>query len=278
MEFRSLEQVGKLDILQAFNLAFENYFVPLQLTTSQFEAKLKADNTNLSLSVGAFDNDVLVGFILHGTKEEAEKLAIYNGGTGVLPSYRGQGLTKQMYGYFFTALQPQRVSYLILEVISSNHAAIKSYKDVGYRIIRELNCCKGQLNEFSLDIEAEIIELEECDWPLLQSFWDVGPSWQNSIRSVNQNNSSILGAFFGDQLVGYLVYSQKSNRIQQIAVHKKFRRRGVASNLVNYVKKEYGPQLSVINIESTSLALNGFFAAIGLEMFLSQLEMKLDFG
>ena len=66
MEIKSLKGTTTNSILQAFNCAFTGYFVPIELTEPQLSAKMKADKTNLGLSVGVFEDRDLVAFILHG--------------------------------------------------------------------------------------------------------------------------------------------------------------------------------------------------------------------
>ncbi|MGB1205298.1 MAG: hypothetical protein ACPG5B_06625 [Chitinophagales bacterium] len=66
MEIKTLAGVHTKAITAVFNLSFSDYFIPFSLTEQQMADKMKADKTDLNLSVGAFENDNLIGFILHG--------------------------------------------------------------------------------------------------------------------------------------------------------------------------------------------------------------------
>ena len=66
MKIKTLERTSTKEIVKAFNESFADYFTPVQLSEQQLISKMAADKTELSLSVGVFDSEKLVGFILHG--------------------------------------------------------------------------------------------------------------------------------------------------------------------------------------------------------------------
>lgn len=283
MNIDTLERIEPIAILDAFNLAFSDYFVPLQLTSEQLEAKIKADKIDLSYSVGVFDERKrLIAFMLHGIDMVNEKKTIYNGGTGVIPEKRGLGLAKEMYKFILPTLKENGVDLLCLEVISENIQAIKSYERSGFAIERELTCYKGQIKELHvpMNLDMEIKELKKYDWLLMKSFWDFLPTWQNSIHVLDEimGENIAIGAYIQSLLVGYLIYNPKSRRMQQIAVAKGFRQRNIGALLVKKLSEEHGTFLSVINVDKTSLPINQFLYKIGLEHFLNQHEMKLEFS
>lgn len=144
IQIKTLAKTSLEKITGTFNLAFSDYFVPIHLTLEQLSAKMKSDRVNLEYSVGAFEEEELIGFILHGTDIIEDKKVAYNGGTGVIPSKRGKGLTKQMYDFILPRLKEEGIDYLTLEVIFKNIQAIKSYERVGFKIARELKCYKGK--------------------------------------------------------------------------------------------------------------------------------------
>ncbi|MDH6308555.1 ribosomal protein S18 acetylase RimI-like enzyme [Dysgonomonas sp. PFB1-18] len=278
MKIKTLSGTSIEQITRTFNQAFSDYFVPIVLTMEQLQSKMKADNVNLDYSVGVFDNEELIAFILHGTDVVDNKHVVYNGGTGVIPTQRGQGLTKQMYEYILPVLKDRGIDYLVLEVISKNIQAIKSYEKTGYTVSRMLKCYKGKadLNGEAKDIEIK--SLSNYDWVSMQSFRDFIPTWQNSMRTAEEMKATnkSFGAYADNQLTGYIIYNPNSKRIQQIAVHKDFRRRGIASALISVMVKDIGNEFSIVNIDDRSEPINSFLRKIGLENYLDQLEMKLE--
>ncbi|MEO1486117.1 MAG: GNAT family N-acetyltransferase, partial [Bacteroidota bacterium] len=164
MQIKTLSGVSPEQILKVFNTSFSDYLVPLQLTTEQLETKMKADATELSISCGVFEDEQLVAFILHGSDTiKGEKVA-YNGGTGVVPSKRGMRLTTKMYEFILPILVSKGIKRLILEVISNNVPALKSYQGVGFKTKRELLCYKGVELTLSLKGPAILKPLGTYDW------------------------------------------------------------------------------------------------------------------
>ncbi len=280
MEFKLLTGFSEKDILEVFNLSFSDYIVPLKLTSEQLSTKMKADNVDLELSVGVVEEGQLISFILHGVNMVDGRKVLYNGGTGVIPTKRGQGLTKRMYDFIFPMIKKKKVDTLMLEVISNNVPAIKSYERVGYTKVRGLLCYRGNVKPLTISRALEIKKLTSYDWDLLTSFWDITPTAQNAIRAINKLTSDLilLGGFLNNQLVGYLIFNPKTKRLPQIAVHKNFRKNKIASTLIQRLILEQGDSITVINVDKDDEGVNAFFEYIGLELFLEQLEMKLDFS
>ncbi|WP_299107245.1 GNAT family N-acetyltransferase [uncultured Tenacibaculum sp.] len=277
MTIKTLEGISSQEILEVFNHSFSDYFIPFKLTHEQLVDKMKADRSDLSLSVGAFENEKLVAFILHGFDTIDNKKVVYNGGTGVIPENRGAGLTKQMYSFILPLLKEKGIDKLILEVISNNVQAIKSYEKSGFKVKRTLACYKGIVNITMTNPAIEIKPIDTYDWQLMQSFWNVSPTWQNSNNTLNTLKSSniSLGAYVQNKLVGYIIYNPTSQRIQQIAVYSEFRKQKIGTSLMSALLNGNESVVSVINVDKNSKKLNGFFEHLGLKNTLDQLEMEL---
>lgn len=278
MKIKTLVGIDKKDILNVFNESFSDYFIPFKLSEEQLTSKMLADKTDLNLSVGVFENGNLIAFILHGFDKINNEKVIYNGGTGVIPKKRGSGLTKQMYLFILPVLKENGINKLLLEVITENIQAINSYEKSGYKIERELLCYKGEVSISNTNNNLEIKKLQDYNWDSMESFWDIYPTWQNSKNVINElkyNNIS-LGAYFENQLVGYVIYNPNNKRIQQIAVSKGFRQRKIASTLVFELIETYGNLFSIINVDKSSKCVNTFLEKIGFVKNLEQLEMKLQ--
>lgn len=278
MEIKNLEGIDNKEILRVFNESFSDYFIPFKLTEEQLTSKMIADKTDLELSVGVFDNQNLIAFILHGYDISNDQKVAYNGGTGVIPGKRGYGLTKQMYLFILPILEKKGIDKIILEVITENIQAIRSYEKSGFKKVRELACYKGEFNGAKTNEKVEIKELPTYDWKLMESFWDISPTWQNSKNVMDELKTSTIsfGAYIKDQFVGYVIYNPKSKRIQQIATHKDFRKNGIASRLLIELANRYGNDFSVINVDKKAENVTHFFESIGFKNFLEQIEMELN--
>lgn len=274
MIFRTLQGTSLAVLTTAFNRAFSDYVVPLQMTEEQLRNKIASDGVRLDLSAGAFEGDELIGFILHGYDMVEGKPLAYNAGTGVLPAHRGQKITSRLYEFILPELKNAKIHHIQLEVIHGNVPAIKTYEAIGFEVARQLDCYKGYLaNEPVTGVD--IRGLVSYDWTLMKSFWDWQPSWQNSITAVeNVKHSNIsLGAWRDDHLLAYLIYNPVSNRIQQFAVHPNHRRAGIASALFFHVAQQAGKELVLINIDHQSAETASFLQKAGLQQFVNQYEM-----
>lgn len=274
---KTLENISTEKLLEVFNLSFSDYVVPFCLTKEQLEDKIKSDSIKLEFSVGAFEDNQLVAFILHGYDTIDNLKIAYNAGTGVVPTKRGNKLTAKLYEYILPILHENDIDKLLLEVITTNAPAIKTYKNIGFKIIRELNCYKGSLNILNTNNDFEIRELEAYDWQQLQSFWDLKPSWQNSITAVEKlkNTNISIGIYDRGELLGYTIFNPKIKRIHQLSVDENYRRKGVGRQLVAHIATNYGKDVSATNIDNTSEEALKFFKDIGMDIYIKQYEMEL---
>ena len=261
MEIKVLTGLPITDILDVFNQSFSDYFIPFELSLDQLLTKMKADKTDLNISVGVFENNTLIAFILHGSAIVNGNLIVYNGGTGVVPTKRGMGLTHQMYRFALPILKAKGFNAIILEAITENIQAIKSYEKAGFTKTRSLACYKGIVHKKQLPIDIKIKELIDTPWMEMQRFWDIQPTWQNAIHVLNDNKdvTKTIGAFINDELIGYLVFNVANNRIHQISVAKNQRRKGIASMLLSNISNSDKTEVSVINVDESSIASNSFF-------------------
>lgn len=115
------------------------------------------------------------------------------------------------------------------------------------------------------------------DWQKLQSFWDLKPSWQNSIIAVEKlkNTNISIGIYDGEKLLGYTIFNPKIKRIHQLAVDKNYRRKGVGRQLLAHIATNYGKDVSAINVDNTSAETLKFFKDIGMDIYIKQYEMEL---
>ena len=274
MKISTLERVPVAEIVDVYNEAFSDYYFPISLSIDGFQTKMDTENGRLDLSVGAFDNDKLIGFIIHFSDGKL----LYNGGTGVIPNYRGKKIVQKMYEFILDLCRNTGIEKSVLEVLEINTRAIKSYQKQGFQIVRKLDCFKGKIVLTQINSNLESRQLENDNWELYPSFWDVTPTWQNSLSTLRKlkGQTKSFGVFDNQNLVGYIIYNPNTKRIHQLAVDKKYRRKSVGTILLNEIHQLEKGEVSLINIDTHSKGFRPFLEKRGLQFYTQQYEMLLD--
>ncbi len=277
---RFLDESYFESLYKAFSEAFSDYVIPFALTETQFRNHLNLTGVDLNRTVGCFLDGRLVGFSLNGFGEWNGLSTVYDAGTGVVPEVRRQGISESMFEMMLPHFRGSGIQQFLLEVISTNAAAINLYEKLGFSAVRSLallQCDTKLKGSWPDDGEVTVAELEDPDWELLTTFWDGEPSWQNSVDSIQRSNrlKKIFGAFHEGVCVGYLIFSSKFGRVAQIAVDKNYRRRGIGTKLVAAMQAETndGFSLQVINLDCSLTEPLGFFSSLGFYQRLQQHEM-----
>ena len=279
MIFKELSKSTIEEVLSTFQLAFAHYFVSVKPTLEQFQFNNKSYNTDFELSVGTYENDLLVGFILHALKIKNGKSILYNAGTGVIPKNRGDNLTLKMYEYIIPKLKEIGVSKIYLEVIIQNQVAINSYSKIGFKTTRNFDCFRGNISIKKIDSNLVIKELHEINWEILSSFWDFEPTWHNAKEAVINCKNELLmyGAFQESLLVGYVIYNPKTSKIMQFATQKEKRNQKICSQLFYHLSIQNDKEVFITNVDMTSLNTLSFLKKVGLTNYIKQNEMVYEF-
>lgn len=277
MHIGTLEQVSLPQLTQAFNEAFGDYMIPLQLTEVAMAGKIKSENIQLHLSAGCFDGEALVAFILHGYDVWSGSPFVYNGGTGVCPNYRGQGLTHKMYTYLIEMLKAQGIYNHLLEVIEGNTKAIKAYQRVGFQTVRHFDCYKGHVSFANKQhLKPERITAEQ--FAHLQHWNTVKPSWQNSTAAVLRHlpQHQLWGVIREGECIACVAYAPANGRIKQIAVAPAYRRQGIGSSLLAWLQQQNSSEtMTISNVDAADNGIKAFFKKSGMQLYLRLMEMQL---
>ncbi|GIM46576.1 hypothetical protein DNHGIG_21250 [Collibacillus ludicampi] len=124
--------------VQAWNDAFKGYFFDVTTSVDAFTARLGREGLSPALSIVAFIHDQPVGLVLSGVRIIDGKKVAWNGGTGVAPQFRGQGIGKVLMEAALKIYQDEKVDIATLEALSQNEGAIKLYRKMGYKITDRL--------------------------------------------------------------------------------------------------------------------------------------------
>lgn len=263
----------------AFTEAFSDYVIQFALTEAQFRNHITLNAVDLDRTVGCEEDGEIIGFSLNGFGLWNGKITAYDAGTGVLPRYRRQGISRDMFEMMLPLFTESGIEQFLLEVITTNSGAIALYENLGFRTVREVALLERDTPLESRYVQPGLFirQITEPHWETLTPFWDSNPSWQNSVDAVKRSlaNKTILGAYIGDECVGYIVFSSKFGRVSQLAVAPTHRNHGVGTALILAMQQEMaeGYSMQVINIDKASASAMAFFRKLGFHERLSQYEM-----
>jgi len=295
-DVRSLagEDAGRL--YGAFMAAFADYSVPLRMSFSDFAENNARRGFDPSISLGAYEGDRLVGFVLNGLGRWSGRPAAYDLGTGVLPEARGSALAGTLASRSVALLPSRGLELYVLEVIRGNLPAFKTYEKAGFSITRSLECPEGSYADDGRPSPEglEVVELPGgAAFPRsrVARFRDWEPSWQNSDDSIARmpGRLSILMARLtggpedvaeggeGGRLAGFVVASPKGT-IWQLAVARDLRRMGIGSALLRELARRVGPALRYVNVDARDEICLSFLARRGLGPGVGQYEMARELG
>jgi len=281
LQYKILGTMSGETLRQAFVEAFSDYQVKIDLPYWKFRQMLRRRGYYPSLSMGAFDDGQLIGFVLTGFRTWGGRATAYDLGTGVLPEYRRQGITTELFGRVKSLLLEKQAEQYLLEVLKPNSSAIRLYEKQGFEVRREFSCFRADRDVLirrhrSMHLKAE--RAGRLDLRQLQAYWDFEPSWQNSIASVE----AVPKAFesfvvrFDDTIAGYGILEKKTGDIPQIAVSKDFRGNGIAGIiLAEIARASESETLSILNVAALQEPTEKFLADAGFSPFVGQYEMVL---
>jgi ribosomal protein S18 acetylase RimI-like enzyme len=210
------------------------------------------------------------------------KPTVYDAGTTVIPEYRRRGLSRAMFDWMIPMFSGEGFEQFLLEVITHNGPAVRLYEQLGFQTTRELLLMEA---EPTIDLEhapppdVEIREIHRHEAIPFESFWEGKPSWQNSVAAIERSvqMKRLFGAFVDEKCVGYIVFSAGVGRLAQLAVHRDYRRRGIATRLLREMQLDApGQKLHVINLDDAMTESVIYFRNRGFTKVLAQYEMLCE--
>lgn len=214
MKVTSLADTAFDQIIECFLASFENYFVELPTDKDYYKKRWAMAKVDLALSYGMFDQDKLVGFIINAVDQRNGERIAFNTGTGVLPAYRGNKITKWIYRHALVDLKRNGISKCALEVIKENVIAIKSYESIGFKITRNYKCFKGQLNVQGPALDDPFrLEKAQPNWDDLLQL-DLY-SWDNQKETIARGNYDYFQVWNKDTPESYFIIDSETGYIAQ---------------------------------------------------------------
>lgn len=272
--------VNRQDLVTAINAAYEAYFVPIILTLYTFEELIKRESILLEQSRVALSSGQVIGMGLLGVRGRRGWI----GGMGVVPAWRGQGISRKVLHALIAAARSQNLTSVQLEVIVQNRVALKLYETVGFKTRRTLHVLardgslrRGDPPFVFLDNLQIKPSLPENLSDELQRLSAVPLPWQreyavfSSFRRV-KGLAAMQMPF--ERVAGLCVYSEHGDGADLLALLADSAETGQAllTSLLSIFPRAH---LSYLNVPDSDPMLPSLEAA-GFEIALSQYEMTFD--
>lgn len=276
--YKTLEKTDNQVLYKTFIWAFSDYQIEMNLPFLTFQQMLQRRGYHPEISIGAFKDEILVGFALNGLRKWNGKETAYDIATGVVPEYRREGITSSIFLHLKELLKEKQAEQYLLEVIKSNQPAVQLYQKCGFEIQREFSCFQLNRDQFVVREVHKVEKANGIDFKKAKAFWDDIPSWQNSIASIEAIAKSLtyFVVRFNHAIVGYGIVDKMTGDIPQIAVDREYRRHGIASSILSeIVKIAESEKVRVLNVEINSKLVENFLIQAGFEAYTNQYEMHL---
>lgn len=281
-----IDRVSRQQIHRTFQEAFADYAMDMSsLTEERLRVRCVKNRVDWDASVGAFDEDRMVGFTLIGIDEWQGALGAFDAATGIVDGFRGQGLARRMFEHALPDLKGRGVESFVLEVLKDNEPAIRAYRKTGFEVSRELKCFELRIEDLqgraadpspasirAVDREVVSSLAEHADWP---------PSWENSFAAIERipDELVVVGAFDGDACIGAAAYTPMLNWIMTLLVEPSHRRQGIGRALTHGLVELLPEGIEAVrlqNVDASDSGMPEFLARLGFESLVDQYEMTRE--
>ncbi|MGX4584332.1 GNAT family N-acetyltransferase [Paenibacillus chitinolyticus] len=129
---RKLSECTLDQAVQVWNAGFSGYLVDMTTNPDAFMTRQAYEQLSPQHSIVAFDGEQPVGFVLNGIRMAGGRKISWNGGTGIIPAYRGRGVGRKLIEASLDIYRKEGVDTATIEAFASNVPAIALYESVGY--------------------------------------------------------------------------------------------------------------------------------------------------
>jgi len=282
IEIRSLQESDIPEMHRAFVRAFSDYPLAFKMDKEQFVRKfVHRLHIDFELSGGAFAGGRMVGFIFTAVGGYRGLTAAYNGGTGVIPEFRGRGVAFAIYQELIEKFRKKDIEQCVLEVLTGNKRAIAVYERSGFRMSRLFRCFKLDKSDFNgkaANPAATAKLQKDANWDLYKSFVSSEGSFMDQFDRLHLDfkHQKLLEVRSQGACVGFSVFQPDIGRASHFAVKEEERRKGFGAALFReMISGGQASFLTVLNVDDGDLPVRRFLQQIGFSNTVNQYEMIL---
>lgn len=257
MKFKNLCNTNIDTIHKAFIDAFSEYEVKIDMPIEKINEMLLIKDYDPFLSIGCFESDRLLGFVLTGYRSIDNKRCCYDIATGIIREYQRKHIGSILINELMKCIKFNGVDQFQLEVLENNIAARKLYEKNGFCITRRLRCYEKELMDTSINKKPYEIShdsnilrsIDETDYVSFK------PTWQNSLDAFYKKIDYYYAISFldNDVIAGYGIIHKERGEILQVGVRESYREKGIEEILIREMANgESKTRVKLLNIEDKS--------------------------
>jgi ribosomal protein S18 acetylase RimI-like enzyme len=287
-DIRRLSDCPLTDAVDIWNLGFQGYFADMTLTVDGYLARLHNEELSQEFSFLAYCEDRPAGFLLNGIRHHGEVKVAWNGGTGVSPEFRKQGVGRTLVQSALELYAQENVALATLEAISTNQAAISLYQSFGYELIDRLTFLhhEGKLAELTRAKHYQPSPVAPAIVGELDFYRHTAP-WQTQWRSLAHDHGEAVIIYDAEGVAaGYALFKKRlgeKNNLESVALYQcEVRPRRTDANDVVAAALEhvYGPLNEECRRTTNNLSLSNepvirILREAGFVTFVEQVQMAL---
>ena len=284
MEIKNLENTTDVQLYDAFISAFSNYEVKIDLSLERFRLITYAKDYDKALSIGCFDGDELLGFVITGRRGDI----CYDIATGVTAGNQNRGIGGLLLNSLIDSCGSAGISEFYLEVLQNNKPAQSLYTKNGFEIGRSLCCYELERDSGFIpdaDSAAEgvrIFEAEALPEAAAQniSAWQgFEPTWQNSSLTWKNSEAAnmVLHAELGGRFAGYIIADRNKGNVLQLGTDPSLTAADADACRRSLIDAFPVPKLYLINIEENSGLCRFYDRQPDIKATVKQYEMICRF-
>ncbi|WP_164491709.1 GNAT family N-acetyltransferase [Staphylospora marina] len=213
MDICRLSEWNTEEMVRLWNRSFSDYYSNMTLDVAAFNARLSREGLSPDHSLIAGVKGEPVGFVLNGIREVRGRREAWNGGTAVLPEFRGQGVGRRLMEETILLYRGEGVQRATLEAISVNERAISLYRSHGYRVvdvIRVFQTDSFRMSGHPDGGERVLIRKGQPEAAGRLPFYRHDAPWQSHWMSAVEGEALIVEAENGES-IGYALVRRNRN-------------------------------------------------------------------
>jgi GNAT superfamily N-acetyltransferase len=269
----SLAALNAADIAAVYSTVYEDYVVPFNVSADWARQHIARHDIDLDRSPLWLDADgQTVAMAALGVRGKRS----WVGGFGVARPYRGRGLSRALVEEIIDIANRGGLKRLQLEVITTNHIAIRTYQRAGFEHARDLLILSREPEPLTVDIDSTLV-VSADPAQVLTARAGIGPSpdWSrepSSLAALGDLEALIVGDADAPLALALYRLANGALRLHDLAASDVAAAQALLASII-----ERWPEtaISLVNEPEGSEVLPALFDAGWVEV-MRQHEMVLD--